>query len=156
MTSNSSILRSTRPRHSRNWFARTFLYKKRIRFQDNIRIRIINYSEEEKRGKLQVVRQLSTIWEDSEDIAILAEESLSKVKQTCNTSAFRHDIIPVSLYEENVTFENVVEDDVSTPYQPIIAPKKAGKSNSKRNFKPRRSARLLGQKCTRSGRRYGS
>eukprot|EP00978_Attheya_sp_CCMP212_P008950 scaffold21143_cov53-Attheya_sp.AAC.3 len=48
------------------------------------------------------------------------------------------------------------EEDSSQIYQPSsIPPKKRRKNKPITSFKPRRSPRLMGGKCTRSGRRYG-
>jgi hypothetical protein len=115
------------------------------------------------REKLQVIRQIYATLTEKQNIVTLAEECLEKIMQTCNTTIFLHEII--SLYEiqmkdddDKDRFENVdEEEDTSNVYRTIrpIAPKKRRKSKLKRISKPRRSPRLMGAKCTRSGRSYG-
>eukprot|EP00978_Attheya_sp_CCMP212_P000976 scaffold2036_cov51-Attheya_sp.AAC.2 len=153
----------------------------RVRFDDDICIHIIDYSEEERTEKLQVIRQIYATLTEKQNIVSLAEDRLNKIKPICNTSIFLHEIIYI--YEiqwsddddddddhdddhddhddhdhDDNRFEHVEEqEDTSNVCRPNrhIAPKRRTKSKPKRNFKPRRSPRLMGAKCTRSGRSYG-
>eukprot|EP00978_Attheya_sp_CCMP212_P030918 scaffold115229_cov38-Attheya_sp.AAC.1 len=142
----------------------------RVRFDDDICIHIIDYSEEERTEKLQVIRQIHATLTEKQNIVSLAEDALDKIKPTCNTSIFLHEIIYLHEIQrsdddnddddddDDNRFEHVEEqEDTSNVYRPNrhIAPKRRKKSKPKRNFKPRRSPRLMGAKCTRSGRSYG-
>eukprot|EP00978_Attheya_sp_CCMP212_P006414 scaffold14633_cov41-Attheya_sp.AAC.1 len=91
----------------------------RVRFDDDICIHTIDYSEEEIREKLQVIRQIYATLTEKQNIVRLAEESLEKIMQTCNTTIFLHEII--SLYEiqmkdddDNDRFEHVEEEEEDT------------------------------------------
>jgi hypothetical protein len=137
----------------------------KVRFSDDICIHIIDYSEEEKTEQLQVIRQIYATMVEKQNIVTLAEKSLDKIKQACNASIFLHEILP--FYETQLNndvanddrFEHreEEEEDTSPEYRlnRYIAPKKRKNSKLKRGFKPRQSPRLMGAKCTRSGRCYG-
>eukprot|EP00978_Attheya_sp_CCMP212_P026762 scaffold88590_cov53-Attheya_sp.AAC.1 len=127
----------------------------RVRFDDDICIHTIAYSEEETTEKLQVIRQIYATVTEKQNIVTLAEEGLEKIMQTCDTTVFLHEII--SLYEiqmkddddDDDRFEHVEEEEdtsnVCRTSRPT-APKRRRKSKLKRISKPRRSPRLMGAK----------
>eukprot|EP00978_Attheya_sp_CCMP212_P038822 scaffold196289_cov24-Attheya_sp.AAC.1 len=56
----------------------------RVRFNDGISIHMIDYSEEERMEKLQVIRQIYATLTEKQNIVSLAEDNLDIIKQTCN------------------------------------------------------------------------